>query len=172
MLALFAAYRVSFCSRWWNSLGPTTPGVFSENRWSSTCLLDLSPVLQQLSGSALRRRASAKSQQIWSLWPGKPLERTFSCSAFNCQQQSSLGFKKKTQVQKILTCLLSPSFSITGTAILPQLSPAMTVLKSSRFASITDDVARRHCGQSKKGDSSVASSACKHCFQRAHTASS
>lgn len=36
---------------------------------------------------------------------------------------------------------------MTGTAMVPQLSPAMTVLKSNKFASITEDVAQRHCLQ-------------------------
>mmetsp|Transcript_106533 Transcript_106533/g.254342 ORF Transcript_106533/g.254342 Transcript_106533/m.254342 type:complete len:282 (+) Transcript_106533:771-1616(+) len=46
-------------------------------------------------------------------------------------------------------------FSMTGTAMSPQPSPAMTVLKSRRFASMTDCVARRHWGQSWKTPDSV-----------------
>lgn len=37
---------------------------------------------------------------------------------------------------------------MTGTAMRPQLSPAMTVLKSQRFAFITEDAALRQCSQS------------------------
>ena len=38
-----------------------------------------------------------------------------------------------------------------GTAICPQLSPAITVLNNIRFACMTDDVARTHSGHWSKG---------------------
>mmetsp|Transcript_40859 Transcript_40859/g.88520 ORF Transcript_40859/g.88520 Transcript_40859/m.88520 type:complete len:249 (-) Transcript_40859:360-1106(-) len=63
----------------------------------------------------------------------------------------------KTKVRRLPTKIMAVAgyASMTGTAMVPQESPAMTVLKRRRFASMTEEVARRHCGHSWKTSGSL-----------------